>query len=88
MEEMLSPFCKTMNLKCALSEKLKGTLRTQIKYKVHYRNSNQYGNLGMKVLRIHRTLAFEQRQWLKALIYRNTTMCLRAKSDCEKISTN
>jgi hypothetical protein len=37
-EAMLSPFCKSMNVKHAFTEKLIGDLHPKIKYKTHYRN--------------------------------------------------
>jgi hypothetical protein len=37
---MLSPFCKSMNLKHAFFVKLLGTLQCKMKYKFHYRNLN------------------------------------------------
>jgi hypothetical protein len=37
-EDMLSPVCKSMNVKHAFTEKLLGTLQNKTKYKVHYRN--------------------------------------------------
>jgi hypothetical protein len=39
-EAMLSPFCKSMNVKHAFTEKLIGDLHPKIKYETHYRNLN------------------------------------------------
>jgi hypothetical protein len=83
-EDMLSPFCKSMNLKHAFVEKLLGTLQCKTKYKVHYRNLKLYVSLGMKVLRIHRALAFRQSPWLKSYVELNTKMRQQAKNDFEK----
>ena len=59
-EDMLSPFCKDMNMKHVFTEKLFGTLQRKLKYKVHYRNLKLYVSLRMKVLHVHRALAFPQ----------------------------
>ena len=83
-EDMLSPFCKSMNLKHAFVEKLLGTLQCKLKYKVHYRNLKLYVGLGMKILRVHRALAFRQSPWLKSYVELNTKMRQQAKNDFEK----
>jgi hypothetical protein len=83
-EDQLSEFCKSMNLKHAMTEKLIGNLQTKIKYKVHYRNLKLYLSLGMKLLQVHRVLAFDQKPWLKSYIDLNTTMRQQATSDFEK----
>jgi hypothetical protein len=83
-EAMLSPFCKSMNLKHALTEKLIGNLHTKIKYKTHYRNLKLYLDLGMKLLRVHRVVAFRQESWLKSYVELNTKMRQQAKTDFEK----
>ena len=66
-EEMLSPFCKSMNLKHVFVEKLLGTLQPKSKYKLHYRSLKLYMSLGMKLVRVHLVLAFQQRPWFKSV---------------------
>jgi hypothetical protein len=83
-EDMLSPFCKSMKLKHAFVEKLLGTLQCKLKYKIHYRNLKLYLSLGMKLLRVHRVLAFQQRPWLKCYVDFNTKLRQQAKNDFEK----
>ena len=83
-ETMLSPFCKSMNLKHAFVEKLLGTLQGKLKYKVHYRNLNLYVSFGMIILCIHRVLAFQQKPWLRPYVELNTHMRQQAKNDFEK----
>jgi hypothetical protein len=83
-ESMLSPFCKNMNLKHAFTEKLIGNLQPKIKYKTHYRNLKLYLSLGMKLLRVHRVVAFRQEPWLKPYVDLNTKMRQQAKNDFEK----
>jgi hypothetical protein len=63
-ENMLSPFCRSLNLKYAFTEKLIDSLLPETKYKTHYRNLKLYLSLGMKLLRIHRVVAFQQKPWL------------------------
>ena len=83
-ENMLSPFCKSMNLKHAFTEKLVGTLQTKAKYKVHYRNLKLYLSLGMRLTHIHRVVAFRQKPWLKTYIELNTRLRQQAKSEFER----
>jgi hypothetical protein len=74
-----------MNLKHAFTEKLIGNLQTKIKYKTHYRNLKLHLGLGMKLLRVHRAVAFRQQSWLKPYVELNTKMCQQAKTDFEKV---
>jgi hypothetical protein len=83
-EVMLCPFCKSLNLKCALTEKLISSLLPKIKYKTHYRNLKLYLGLSMKLLRIHRVVAFWQKPWLKSYVDLNIRMRQLAKTDFEK----
>jgi hypothetical protein len=83
-EAILSPFCKSMNLKHAFTVKLIGNLQTKVKYKTHYRNLKLYLGLGMKLLRVHRVVAFRQESWLKPYVELNTKMRQQAKTDFEK----
>jgi len=83
-QDQLSEFCKSMNQKHVMVDKLIGTLQTKLKYKVHYRNLKLYLELGMKLLHVHRVLAFDQKPWLKSYIDLNTRMRQQAKSEFEK----
>jgi hypothetical protein len=82
--DQLSPFCTSMGIKHVMVDKLIGSLETKIKYKLHYRNLKLYLSLGMKLLHVHRILAFDQAPWLKPYIDLNTGMRQRAKSEFEK----
>jgi hypothetical protein len=84
METMLSPLCKSMTLKHAFTEKLIGNLQTKIKYKTQYRNLKLYIGLDMKLLRVHRIVAFPQESWLKPYVELNTNMRQQTKTDFEK----
>ena len=83
-ESMLSPYCKTLNLKPVFTEKLIGSLQTKTKYKVHYRNLKLYLSLGMKLLKLHLVLAFTQKPWLKLYIELNTRLRQDAKNEFER----
>jgi hypothetical protein len=83
-EAMLSPFCKSMKVKHAFTDKIIGNLHPKIKYKTHYRNLKLYLSLGMKLLRVHRVVAFRQEPWLKPYVELNTKMRQQAKTDFEK----
>jgi hypothetical protein len=71
-EAMLPPFCKPMNVKHVLTEKLTGDLHSKIKYKTHNRNLKLYLGLGLRLLRVHRVVAFRQEPWLKPYVKLNT----------------
>jgi hypothetical protein len=73
-----------MNVKHAFTEKLIGDLHPKIKYKTHYRNLKLYLSLGMKLLRVHRVVAFRQEPWHKPYVELNTKMRQQAKTDFEK----
>jgi hypothetical protein len=83
-EAMLSPFCKSPNVKHAFTEKFIGDLHPKIKYKTHYRHLKLYLSLGMKLLRVRRVVAFRQEPWLKPYVELNTKMRQQAKTDFEK----
>jgi hypothetical protein len=83
-EAMLSPFCKSMNLKHAFTEKLIGNLQRSNTRHNNYRNLKLYLGLGMKLLRVHRVVAFRQESWLKPYVELNTKMRQQAKTDFEK----
>jgi hypothetical protein len=73
-----------MNAKHVFTEKLIGSLQTKIKYKVHYRNLKLYLSLGIKLIKVHRVVAFKQKPWLKSYIELNTRLRQMAKSEFEK----
>lgn len=54
------------------------------KYVLHYRNLRQYLQLGMKLVKVHDVVEFNQKPWMKAYIDFNTNKRKVAKDDFEK----
>ena len=86
--DMLSPYSKdlfhSLNKKPCKSSKLIPNLRHKFQYVLHYQNLKLYMELGMKLVRVHRVLAFQQSPWLKPYIAFNTEKRKQSKNDFEK----
>jgi hypothetical protein len=65
-------------------EKLLLTLRDKKKYVVHYKILQYYIKLGMKVTKVHKTISFKHKAWLKPYIDFCTGRRKEAKTDFEK----
>ena len=65
-------------------EKLLLTFYDKKKYAIHYSILKEYIKLGMKVNKVHRTISFEESDWLKKYINFNTEQRKNSKSNFEK----
>lgn len=80
------PFCPTHRVspEGINEKKLIASLHPPQKYILHYRNLKQALEHGLKLVRIHRGIKFNQRPWLKQFIMKNTELRTRASNDFEK----
>ena len=51
---------------------------------VHYENLKLYEHLGLKIVKIHRGIIFQESAWLKKYTHLNTDLRTRATNDFEK----
>ena len=85
--EMLSPYqkelAKDLEIKAG-GKKLCLTLSDKKRYITHFRALKQYLELGMKLIKVHRVLKFQQSPWLKPYIQLNTSLRQGASSKFEE----
>ena len=65
-------------------KKLIPNLRDKNNYVIHYKNLMQCLSLGMKLKKIHRGIKFNESEWLKPYIDKNTNLRAKAKNNFEK----
>ena len=64
--------------------KLIPNLQDKKKYILHYKNLQQYLDLGMVLKKVHRGIKFNERPWLKDYIQLNTDLRTKGTTDFEK----
>ena len=64
-------------------EKLIPNLNEKKKYVLHHKNFKQYLDLGLKLKKIYRGIAFSENAWLKPYIELNTNLRSKAKHEFE-----
>ena len=70
-------------LKIGGVEKLIPNLWNKSKYIIHHKTLKLYESLGLKIMRIHRGIKFEESAWLKPYITLNTDLRTNAKNGFE-----
>src|SRR5678816_4255665 len=88
-DEMLSPYARELAGKLGVKtsnkiEKLVPNLYAKNNYVLHYRNLQFYVAMGLKVVKIHKILEFDQSRWLKPYIEFNTVKRQAASNSFEK----
>ena len=86
-KDQMSPYQKMLidGLGVSIScEKLVPNLMNKSRYVVHYRNLQLYLSLGMKLVKVHKVLQFQQSPWMAPYIAKNTELRTTATNDFEK----
>ena len=87
-KEWLSDYCSEIvnehNITTGTNKKLVTNLMDKDKYVLHYRNLQQFLQLGLKFKKIHRILKFKQKYWMKPYIDFNTQKRKEATNDANK----
>ena len=65
-------------------DKLTPNLNNKTKYILHLKNLQFYLSLGLYLTKIHKVLAFEQKDWMRPYIALNTDLRTASKNDFEK----
>ena len=84
---MMSPYQQRLIDELGTSfecEKLVPNLMNKSRYVLHYRNLQLYLSLGMKLVKVHKVLAFHQTAWMQPYIQKNTQLRTAATNDFEK----
>ena len=87
-KEWLSDYCLKIanahNITTGTVKTLVPNLMNKNNYVIHYRNLQQYLELGKKFKKIHRILKFKQKDWMKPYIDFNTQKGKEAANDADK----
>ena len=86
--EWLSDYCLKIpnvhNIATGTVKKLVPNLMNKNNYVIHYRNLQQYLELGMKLKKIHRILKFKPSDWMKSYIDFNTQKRKESTNESDK----
>ena len=87
-KEWLSDYCLEIvnehNITTGTNKKLVTNLMDKDKYVLHYRNLQQFLQLGLKFKKIHRILKFKKKYWMKPYIDFNIQKRKEATNDANK----
>ncbi len=78
------PYCPENVIDFNLFSKLFTALYDKNKYVLHYLNLKQGPKAGLKLEKIRRVIKFDQSDWMKENIEKNTKFRQEAKNDFEK----
>ena len=84
---MMSPYQQRLIDELGTSfecEKLVPNLMNKSRYVLHYRNLQLYLSLGMKLVKVHKVLKFDQTPWMQPYIQKNTQLRTAATNEFEK----
>ena len=81
----LSGYQKNLKVQMHLHEKSSGqkfvqTLLPKNRYTPHYRLAQFYNSMGLKITKLHRTLEFEQANWMRPYMELNTSLRIAAST--------
>ena len=86
-DDLLSPYTldlqKDLKIKTGKVKKLVPNLMDKKNYVVHSRNLRYYVSMGLKLTRVHRGVVFEQSDFLRPYIEKNTELRKQAKTPAE-----
>ena len=66
-------------------DKLIPNLNNKEKYVIHHKNLKQYLGLGLKLIKIHKGVKFNERTWLKDYIQLNTDLRTKGTTEFERL---
>ena len=84
---MMSPYQQRLIDELGTSfecEKLVPNLMNKSRYVLHYRNLQLYLSLGLRIVKVHKVLQFQQSPWMQPYIEKNTHLRTTATNDFEK----